>query len=83
MGTSRYLNFFGYVDSNRMDLLHENLKASESNHTFLLMHYPAATTRFGQTTHSGYSFGELMKKFPVSAMFCGHLHRLALGIGGI
>lgn len=78
-GTSRQFNFFGYVGRNEMDRLETQLvRMVPSNHTFLLSHYPVATTQFGKSS-SGLSFPELANY--VSVYFCGHLHELAYGIG--
>ncbi|KAJ9050733.1 hypothetical protein DSO57_1011632 [Entomophthora muscae] len=61
-----------------MDRLETQLvRMVPSNHTFLLSHYPVATTQFGKSS-SGLSFPELANY--VSVYFCGHLHELAYGI---
>ena len=78
-GTSRPFNFFGYFDKYDMDYLSTHLKKSkDSNHTFLLSHYPTSTTLFG-TSSTGETFEELSQS--ISMVFAGHLHKLFLNIG--
>ncbi|KAJ2158829.1 hypothetical protein GGF46_003482 [Coemansia sp. RSA 552] len=76
-GFARPLNFFGYLDGHDMELLEHRLgRASGSNHTFLLNHYPVSTMLFGR--HSK-AFSGLVGK--VSVFLCGHLHQLTGGLG--
>lgn len=81
-GTSRHYNFFASIDSEKMSLLGNYLADSpQMNHTFLLMHYPTATSKFGMVMDKSWSFSDLLYHFPVSLQLCGHLHRLAWGLG--
>ncbi|KAF0496447.1 Metallo-dependent phosphatase [Gigaspora margarita] len=77
-GPSRPYNFFGYYEINDMDRLSEKLLDESSNHTFLLAHYPKATLLFGKTS-KGEAFEDLSEH--ISVYMCGHLHKLALGLG--
>ncbi|KAJ3090389.1 Transmembrane protein 62 [Quaeritorhiza haematococci] len=78
-GASRPFNFFGTLDTEDMDFLHDELeKAATFNHTFVLSHYPTATTLFGHSSN-GLTFTDLSSR--VTAFLCGHLHRLILGLG--
>ncbi|KAI9593790.1 Metallo-dependent phosphatase-like protein [Syncephalis fuscata] len=79
IGTGRLYNFFGYVDTNEMNQFAQALDESRtSQHTFLLSHYPVTTTVFGITS-DGRTFDELSRG--ISMYLCGHLHRLAGGLG--
>ncbi|KAJ3292486.1 Transmembrane protein 62 [Borealophlyctis nickersoniae] len=78
-GVSRPFNFFGYLDTSDMDFLATELEKSRShNHTFVMSHYPTATTLFGQTS-DGRRFWEVSRD--ISVWLCGHLHRLFGGLG--
>lgn len=77
-GPSRPFNFFGYFDSKDMNFLEKRLeKHVDSNHTFVLSHYPISTTLTGYSSRTGRSFEQLGKMF--SHFLCGHLHKLAGG----
>ncbi|KAJ2512644.1 hypothetical protein GGI11_004668, partial [Coemansia sp. RSA 2049] len=71
-GFARPLNFFGYLDAQAMRVL----EARASSHVFLLNHYPVSTMVYGRHRRP---FRELARR--VSVVLCGHLHRLAGGIG--
>lgn len=76
-GPGRPFNFFGYLDSTDMDYLEHRLHHfAQSNHTFVLSHYPIATTLTGYSS-SGASFYDLSRYF--SVYLSGHLHKLAVG----
>ncbi|KAI8897809.1 Metallo-dependent phosphatase-like protein [Globomyces pollinis-pini] len=80
-GAGRPLNFFGYFDTKDMDFLATSLIKSihgNHNHTFGMSHYPTGTTLFGKTS-DGIGFWQLSHHF--SIWFCGHLHKLAGGLG--
>ncbi|CAG8549564.1 6066_t:CDS:2 [Cetraspora pellucida] len=79
-GPSRPYNFFGYYEISDMDRLSEKLldASVKSNHTFLLAHYPKATLLYGRTS-KGETFEDLSNH--ISVYMCGHLHKLALGLG--
>ena len=81
-GPSRPFNFFGYFDSTDMEFLERRLLRyrGTSNHTFVLSHYPISTTLTGMT-RSGRTFEDLGREF--SVFMCGHLHKLAGGLGEI
>ncbi|CAG8649497.1 6810_t:CDS:2, partial [Acaulospora morrowiae] len=80
VGPARPFNFFGYYDIDNMDRLSDQLSnaSKDSNHTFLLAHYPTATTLFGKTS-KGETFDDISKH--ISVYMCGHLHKLAMGLG--
>ncbi|CAG8760338.1 3258_t:CDS:2, partial [Dentiscutata heterogama] len=73
-GPARPYNFFGYYEISDMDRLSEKLLdgSMTSNHTFL------ATLLYGKTS-KGKSFDDLSEH--ISVYMCGHLHKLALGLG--
>ncbi|KAI9506333.1 hypothetical protein GGI25_002324 [Coemansia spiralis] len=76
-GFARPLNFFGYLDAHAMSLLESRIEqARNSNHMFLLNHYPVSTMLYGKHNKS---FRELVQS--VSVFLCGHLHELAGGAG--
>ncbi|CAG8577725.1 8687_t:CDS:2, partial [Cetraspora pellucida] len=79
-GPSRPYNFFGYYEISDMDRLSEKLLdvSVKSNHTFLLAHYPKATLLYGRTS-KGETFEDLSNR--ISVYMCGHLHKLAFGLG--
>ena len=79
-GPSRPFNFFGYFDRNDMDMFQMHLEkfGQHSNHTFLLNHYPLGMVMTGLTS-TGLDFDTLSQH--VSVLMCGHLHKLAAGIG--
>ncbi|KAG1219437.1 hypothetical protein G6F35_007490 [Rhizopus arrhizus] len=77
-GPSRPFNFFGYFTTNTMNRLASIIIPKKYNHTFLFSHYPT-TTLFTGKSSDGYNFKDLATHF--SAYFCGHLHRLAAGMG--
>ncbi|KAI9321023.1 Metallo-dependent phosphatase-like protein [Dichotomocladium elegans] len=76
-GPSRPFNFFGYMTSRSMDRLAGALQPL-TNHTFVFSHYPTTTMVFGVSS-KGYRFRELARQY--SVYMCGHLHRLAAGLG--
>lgn len=80
-GTARMLNFFGLLPRLAMTTLAQQVDEISplANHTFLLSHYPASTTRYAHA-QDGRTFGDLTAK-GISLGFCGHLHRLAGGLG--
>lgn len=62
-----------------MDKLAEQLSdTNQSNHTFLMSHYPTSTIVFG-TSSKGETFETLSQK--VSLFVSGHLHRLVKNLG--
>ena len=70
----------GYFDAHDVTFLQQELhKHRGSNHTFLMGHYPLSTTIAGQSAETGEPFEVLMRA--VSVYMCGHLHKLAAGIG--
>ncbi|KAJ3321347.1 Transmembrane protein 62 [Boothiomyces sp. JEL0866] len=80
-GAGRPLNFFGYMDTKDMDFMAEALLSSiekKHNHIFGMSHYPTGTTLFGKTS-DGIAFWDTAQHF--SIWFCGHLHKLAAGLG--
>ncbi|ORY97970.1 Metallo-dependent phosphatase-like protein [Syncephalastrum racemosum] len=80
-GPSRPFNFFGYLTSKTMDRLADTLSSADPyNHTFVFSHYPTTTMVFG-TSSKGQTFRDLARSY--SIYFCGHLHRLAVGLGDV
>ncbi|KAF1802973.1 Metallo-dependent phosphatase-like protein [Mucor lusitanicus] len=79
-GPSRPFNFFGYLTTNTMNRLVSKIMPSTFNHTFLFSHYPT-TTMFPGVSSEGYTFSDLADHF--SIYFCGHLHKLAAGLGEV
>ncbi|CAO3600628.1 unnamed protein product [Absidia cylindrospora] len=80
-GPARPLNFYGYVTTNTMDRLESTLLDETTyNHTFLFTHYPTTTMVFGQSS-LGRTFQDILQQ--TSIYFCGHLHRLAFGLGDV
>ncbi|RIA89427.1 Metallo-dependent phosphatase-like protein [Glomus cerebriforme] len=79
-GVARPFNFFGYYETDDMDRLANKLSNASlfSNHTFLLAHYPTATTLYGKTS-KGETFNDISRY--ISVYMCGHLHKLAWGLG--
>ncbi|OZJ04422.1 hypothetical protein BZG36_02922 [Bifiguratus adelaidae] len=80
-GPSRPFNFFGYLDTDTMDALEEQINsaiASGTKHIILSAHYPTATLLFGRTS-SGKSFTDLSQF--ISVFMSGHLHKLFGGLG--
>ncbi|KAJ3371813.1 Transmembrane protein 62 [Kappamyces sp. JEL0680] len=80
-GAGRPLNFFGYLDTRDMDLLADVLERAlreGHNHTFGMSHYPTGTTLFGKSSQ-GIGFWDMTQH--VSVWLCGHLHKLAAGLG--
>ncbi|KAI9482451.1 hypothetical protein LPJ55_003762 [Coemansia sp. RSA 990] len=76
-GFARPLNFFGYLDAPSMQLLEQRMDAAkDSNHTFLLNHYPVSTMLYGRHSRP---FKALVER--ASVFLCGHLHELVGGIG--
>ncbi|KAJ1667871.1 hypothetical protein IW140_001421 [Coemansia sp. RSA 1813] len=76
-GFARPLNFFGYLDAHGMRLLESRIEeAKDSNHLFMLNHYPVSTMLYGRHNKS---FRELAQS--ISVFLCGHLHELVGGIG--
>ncbi|KAJ8327768.1 hypothetical protein O5D80_004103 [Batrachochytrium dendrobatidis] len=83
VGATRPINFFGYFDTKDMDFLAGEILAGKRlghNHTFVMSHYPTSTTLFGHTSDD-ISFWSLSQH--VSIWLCGHLHKLAAGLGEI
>ncbi|RHZ56875.1 hypothetical protein Glove_396g92 [Diversispora epigaea] len=80
IGPARPFNFFGYYETEDMDRLSNQLsdESKNLNHTFLLAHYPTATTLYGETS-KGETFDDIAKH--ISVYMCGHLHKLAWGLG--
>ncbi|KAH6574577.1 hypothetical protein BASA60_005484 [Batrachochytrium salamandrivorans] len=81
VGATRPINFFGYFDTNDMDFLASEILAGKRlghNHTFVMSHYPTSTTLFGRTSND-VSFWDLSQN--ISIWLCGHLHKLAAGLG--
>ncbi|RKP11853.1 Metallo-dependent phosphatase-like protein, partial [Piptocephalis cylindrospora] len=80
-GATRMLNFFGLLPRPAMTTLARQVDelAPITNHTFFLSHYPASTTRYAHA-QDGRTFGDLAAK-GISLGLCGHLHRLAGGLG--
>ncbi|KAI8927600.1 hypothetical protein BC831DRAFT_497685 [Entophlyctis helioformis] len=80
-GATRPINFFGYLDTKDMDFLASSLIAGKNlhhNHTFVMSHYPTATMLFGHTSDE-LTFPMLSSH--ISLWLCGHLHKLAGGLG--
>ncbi|KAI9025283.1 Metallo-dependent phosphatase-like protein [Phycomyces nitens] len=78
-GPARPFNFFGYMTSSTMDRLESEARGSY-NHTFLFVHYPTTTVLFG-TSSAGHTYQDIAGH--ISVYFCGHLHRLAAGLGDV
>ncbi|CAJ0863996.1 4950_t:CDS:10 [Entrophospora sp. SA101] len=80
LGPARPFNFFGYYEIEDMDNLANKIHDASlnSNHIFLMAHYPTATTVYGKTS-KGESFHDLSRH--ISVYICGHLHKLAWGLG--
>ncbi|OMJ25564.1 Transmembrane protein 62 [Smittium culicis] len=86
-GFGRPMNFFGFLNSkdveNVVNAINDNCISSE--HVFMLNHYPTAVMRYGKLNQKNNrkfmpnGFRLVLEK--VSAFLCGHLHKLAGGIG--
>ena len=83
MGTARYLNFFGLFTPKHQRWLHSTLESKqvlEANHTFLLSHYPFSNIRSRPMFFDASPLKHILSN-RVSVYLCGHLHKLAFGLG--